>query len=388
MSQPAPISLIPSRDDFETQLAALPESYGVYAIRSHNSLLHLSWSAQLRRRVCRLLNPRRASGQHLAALISHQQACIECWPCGSALEASLTIYSLAAHYHPDEYLKRLRLRFPWFVTLTRDPYPRLAVTNRPSAAPLAAVGPFSSRDAALRYEEAVLSLFQIRRCIEPLQPAPDHPGCIYGEMNLCLRPCQLQVSAIEYASECARAADFLKTAPEAAVNSLSSARDRAADQLDFEYAAQLHKQLERVRLAQAARPEVVADLENFNGIALTPGYRAAELQLRPMLRGCWQEPVSLEVNLEVPHAESLDTRLRHVLAPALNSSPDYSKRWEHMAIFSRWYHSSNRAGEWFPFDLRTGVPYRKIARGLSRMARHSHPAVTSTARAADPKSPP
>ena len=72
-------------------------------------------------------------------------------------------------------------------------------------------GPFASRAAAERFNEALLDLFQIRRCEENLAPAPDHPGCIYGEMNRCLRPCQQAVSMEEYRGEAARMEQFLET---------------------------------------------------------------------------------------------------------------------------------------------------------------------------------
>jgi excinuclease ABC subunit C len=51
----------------------------------------------------------------------------------------------------------------------------------------------------------------MRRCQEDLQPSPDHPGCIYGEMNLCLRPCQQVVGAAEYGHEVDRVLEFLRS---------------------------------------------------------------------------------------------------------------------------------------------------------------------------------
>ena len=55
-------------------------------------------------------------------------------------------------------------------------------------------GRFEPRGAAELFENQFLDLFQIRRCQENLEPSPQHPGCIYGEMNRCLRPCQQVVS--------------------------------------------------------------------------------------------------------------------------------------------------------------------------------------------------
>ena len=75
-------------------------------------------------------------------------------------------------------------------------------------------GPFTSRAAAERFEAGLLDLFQIRRCEENLAPSPQHPGCIYGEMNRCLRPCQQAVSVAEYRGETQRVEQFLRTSGE------------------------------------------------------------------------------------------------------------------------------------------------------------------------------
>src|SRR5690349_4125413 len=137
---------------------------------------------------------------------------VECWPTGSKLETSLIMYRLTKTYFPSDYLFRLRLRMPWLVGIAEaDPFPRLAVGNRIPRSRAAQFGPFPNRDVAQYYQEQVLGLFQIRRCTEVLSPAAEHPGCIYGEMNQCLRPCQCAVTTQEYGSEVRRVSDFLSS---------------------------------------------------------------------------------------------------------------------------------------------------------------------------------
>ncbi len=113
---------------------------------------------------------------------------------------------------PGDYLRRLRLRMPWFVSLVaEDGYGRLSVGNRIGRDWSRAWGPFATRELAQYYQEEVLELFQMRRCTERLHPSPEHPGCIYGEMRQCLRPCQGAVTAEEYSAETERVAEFMKT---------------------------------------------------------------------------------------------------------------------------------------------------------------------------------
>ena len=56
---------------------------------------------------------------------------------------------------------------------------------------------------------------------------------MYGEMNLCMRPCQLAVSREEYATEVARVRDFLATNGHHQLAVLMAARDRASEETDF-----------------------------------------------------------------------------------------------------------------------------------------------------------
>src|SRR6202042_80101 len=86
-------------------------------------------------------------------------------------------------------------------------------------------GPVASRATAERFEGGLLDLFQILRCEENLTPSPTHPGCIYGEMNRCLRPCQQAVSEDEYRGETARVEQFLRTGGASLLESAAAARD-------------------------------------------------------------------------------------------------------------------------------------------------------------------
>jgi excinuclease ABC subunit C len=296
---------------------------------------------------------------------------VSCWPAGSRLEAALLLYQLTRDHFPNDYLKRLRLRLPWFVALTNhDAFPRLEIVNRPSRKHETAYGPFFSRDLAQRYEQELLGLFQVRRCTETLEPAPAHPGCIYGEMNQCLRPCQCAVTTEEYSNEVARLSDFLASNGKTNSAALATARERAAGELDFEQAAQLHKRLEKVAAAASCRDAAIAQYDQLNGLALTKGLSAEECRLWPMLAGCWQKPVILRISTLEPGARSLDRELREMLSNSLaNVVLETRHRVEHLAVFSRWYYSSWRDGHWFPFRKLEELNYRRLVREISNMHR-------------------
>ena len=369
MKLPAPITLVTAAPDLKERIAGLPPSAGIYALAPESSVPHLGSSANLRRRLTRLLVSSSATRPGTFEALRERLVSVDCWPAGSRLESALLLYGLARRYYPTDYLKRLRLRIPWFVGLTaNDRFSRLEVANRIARAGVSSFGPFLSRDAADAYSQQVLQLFQIRRCTDVLSPHPEHPGCIYGEMNQCLRPCQCGVTPDEYASEAARVSEFLTTNGRSTIAGLSVARDRASAQMDFEQAAQIHKRIEKANSAAALRDTAIEDAANFNGIALTRGVEALQFRLWPILGGLWQEPASLDFSAEESEAKSLDQQIRERVTDSFTAPRTSGRRVEELAIFSRWYYSSWRDGNWFPFHRLSDLNYRKMVRQISKMA--------------------
>jgi hypothetical protein len=367
---PAPTTLEPAAPDLRERISGLPASAGIYALVPEGSVPHLGSSANLQRRLMRLLVLSTAVRTGGLEALREKLISVDCWPVGSRLESAILLYQLARRYYPADYLKRLRLRTPWFVGLTaKDRFARLEIVSRLPKTGSSAFGPFLSRDAADAYAQQVLQLFQIRRCTDILSPHPDHPGCVYGEMSQCLRPCQCAVTPEEYASEVRRVAEFLSTNGRSSLASLCVARDRASSQMDFEQAAQIHKRLEKASSAITLRDPVIEDAANFNGIALTPGIGPLQFRLWPMLAGLWQDSICMDFSVEEHQAKSLDQQLRELITGSLATPRISGNRLEELGVFSRWYYSSWRDGQWFAFRSLSDLNYRKMVRQISKMAK-------------------
>jgi excinuclease ABC subunit C len=362
---PEPIVIDPQDPQVESLAADLHANSGIYLIRMHSAQPHLSSCAFLRARVRRLLSSRQR--------VIHALSAIECWPTASRLEAWLLLLALAQRLFPRDFEEKLRLRLPWFVSLSSDDrFPRLVTTHRLPGNQQHLYGPFATKDGAHAYEEAVSGLFQIRKCADPLIPSTDHPGCIYGEMNQCLRPCQLAVSGEEYVSETTRVAEFLSTNGTSTRTSLVLARERASEDMDFEMAAQIHKRLERLESAMGVREDLVTDASSLTGVALTHSLVPSSVRLWPMKNGIWLDPIDLNIPLQTGGTRSLDAVVRDALHPAFSADAPGEDPLPHMAILLRWYRSSWRDGEWFPSVRGKGISYRKLVGGISRLMRQ-HP---------------
>jgi excinuclease ABC subunit C len=353
-----------SADSIDPLIEALPNTPAVFVLWPRKGEPYLARTTMLRRRLKRLLRERTSSKLLNLRAVTER---IEYWSAASRLEMSLVSYDLARRFLPDRYVDYLKLRMPHFVRLVlANEYPRTQVTTRLGDGPGLWYGPFRTRAAAEEFEHGFLDMFQIRRCQEDLRPAPDHPGCMYGEMNMCLRPCQQVVGPEEYASEVARVSEFLRSDGRHLVETLEHARDRLSAEMEFERAAQEHRRVERIQQVLRLRDEIATDIDALNGVAVLPSVETDSVKLQFLLSGAWQPPVSFPAGPNVRAGTSLDHRLRDVVAQLVPFRPGAKERQEHLALFSRWYFSTWRDGVWLAFTAPGQAPWRRLVSAVSR----------------------
>src|SRR5579872_5959663 len=189
----------------DAALENVPNAPAVFILWPKEGAPYLSKTTLLRRRLLRLLKEREKPSRLLN--LRHTAARIEYHLTASTLESNIVHYEAAKRHLPETYLDVIRLRMPPYVKLVlNNEFPRSHITTHLTRTSALFFGPFRSRASAERFESQFLDLFQVRRCQEDLVPSPTHPGCIYGEMAMCLRPCQQVVGPAEYAHEVERVA--------------------------------------------------------------------------------------------------------------------------------------------------------------------------------------
>jgi excinuclease UvrABC nuclease subunit len=364
----APITARPS------ELDQVPDVPAVFLLWAVEGAPYLAKTTLLRRRLKRLISDRGGASRVLNLRGVADR--IEYWPTASQIESSLIHLELAQRYFPEDWPRITRLRPPAFVKLTTEnAFPRTMVTTRLGRGLF--YGPFGSRAAAERFEAGVLDLFQLRRCEENLAPSPAHPGCIYGEMNRCLRPCQQAVSIEEYHGEASRVEQFLRTGGASLLDSAASARDRASAAMQFEEAERLHLRVERIREVQAFSGDLARSIDQLCGVAVTPSGELEAVDLWFLARGRWQPPRRVTLSETQVAGQSLDQRLRELIAGV---TPAGEPNLEHLALLLRWQGSSWRDGEWIAFDSLAKPPYRKLVNAIGRVASASRPPYTVPSR--------
>jgi excinuclease UvrABC nuclease subunit len=351
----------------DAALEALPNSPAVFALWPKEGDPYLSKTALLRRRLLRLLKEREKPSRLLN--LRHTVRRIEYWPTGSALESGVALYEQARRHFPESYLNLLKLRMPPYVKIVlNNEFPRSHITTHLTRTAGLYYGPFRSRASTERFEAQFLDLFQMRRCQEDLVPSPQHPGCIYGEMGMCLRPCQQVVRPAEYGHEVARVVEFLRTDGRSLADAIARSRDRLSEEMSFEEAARQHKRFEKVQDVLKLRDELARDVDRLNGVAITRSLAPEAVEMWFVREGNWGERQRFGFEVQEGKTVSLDHRLRETFARVAPRKLGVRERQEYLALLARWYYSSWRDGEWLSFDSYDDIPYRKLVNAVSRVA--------------------
>ena len=416
--------------DPSASLAGLPEAPAVFALCAADPAAepYLTKTTNLRRRLRRFLRGPQSGVASRRLQLAHMVDHIEYSITGSDFESALCLYQASLRAFGERARKRLRLRPPAFLRMSLDnPYPRVYATSRISkTAANALFGPFPSRAAAERYADEMLNLFLLRRCTEDLNPDPAFPGCVYSEMKMCLAPCYKGCTDERYGEESAAVRDFLATRGESKLVTLRTERDAASADLEFEKAAALHAQAQKVEAVRALAPELVQPMSKLRALVLQASANPDEVALflfqDGRLRGpvgfstlgmriqnersgsssLFAQPMALEalpeeagirdqgtgissasaleavstneVIVVKPARGVLEARLEAVLAelekPASLLHAAAVARQGHLALLKRWYYRPEvrRVGEVFFPDAGGHWPVKAILRGVGRVA--------------------
>lgn len=358
--------------EFDRAIEAIPNKPAVFLLWPREGKPYLARTNVLRRRLQRLMGTSDKPSRMLN--LRGTATRIEYRLTGSRLESQFVLWDLARRHLGGGYREEIRLRLPPYVKLTlANAFPRTHVTTRitkqimrPEAV---CFGPFRNRSTATMFESGFLELFQLRRCQEDLEPSAEHPGCMYGEMGRCLRPCQLAVGQEEYRGEAARVADFLRSGGKSLLDPTAAARDRLSSEMDFEAAAMMHQRIGRIEDVLGLRDEMARDVDRLHAIAIVPSAAPDAVELGWMREGFWQGFTRLEFTSADGRVASLDARLREMATAVPERRAGSVERMEQLAILSRWFYSSWRDGEMLIVDDWAKIPYRKLVNAVSRVAK-------------------
>jgi excinuclease ABC subunit C len=244
-------------DTLREKANSLPMTPGVYIMKnSSGEIIYVGKSKKLKARVTTYF-----TGNGHTPKTAKMVSCVRDFDyivCDSEIEA-LTLENVLIKKHAPKYNIKLKdaKSYP-FVKITREEYPRLAVT-RDRSGEGKYYGPYQSAAAAYSALDTVRRIFSLPTCrrVFPKDIGKERP-CIYKDMGRCAAPCDGSIGASEYRERVKCAEEIFKGNVKSTRALLEGQMEEAAERLEFERAAALRDSIRALGQLRE-KQKVVAD---------------------------------------------------------------------------------------------------------------------------------
>ena len=237
---------------------SLPESPGVYIMKNADAeIIYVGKSKKLKNRVTTYFtgNNHTAKTVRMVSLVADFDYIV----CATEIEA-LALENVLIKKHSPKYNIKLKdaKSYP-YIKVTSEDYPRLFVTRERKSDKARYFGPYQGSSSAHTALETVVKIFGLYTCKRsfPRDIGKERP-CIYRDMGRCVAPCAGGVSSEEYKALVKCAEWVLDGNIKGTVSSLTREMEYAAEEMEFERAAQLRDSI-RALGALVEKQKVVAD---------------------------------------------------------------------------------------------------------------------------------
>jgi excinuclease ABC subunit C len=227
-------------------LKNLPAKPGVYLHKNAQSkVIYVGKAINLRSRVRSYFHKSAQNNEKTRRLVKEIDD-IEFIIADSELEALLLENTLIKKHQP-RYNVRLKddKRYPYIKVHWQNPFPRVTTTRRLLNDGGRYYGPYTAAWAAYQTLDLIRKIFPYLTCTRNID-GNDERACLYYHIGRCAAPCIGVVNQEEYRQIIDDLCDFLGGNTEPVVADLSRKMETAAEQLDFERAAQLRDQVKAI----------------------------------------------------------------------------------------------------------------------------------------------
>ena len=252
--------MLPVPDAVAAKLPHLPEGPGVYLWKGRDgTTLYVGKAKRLRSRVrSYFANDQLESvkTRHLVGLIGDLDTIVV----PSEAHALILEANLIKEYRPRFNIAlRDDKSYPYIKVTLQEPFPRVYVTRRLEDDGARYFGPYTDVGAMRRALNVVKRIFTVRSCNYDMPAQMPERPCLDYYIKRCKAPCILAQSQQDYRSMIDEVVLFLSGRPDEVVRRVKERMDLAAEQLDFERAAELRDALHH--LEQMEEPTVVLEVE-------------------------------------------------------------------------------------------------------------------------------
>jgi excinuclease ABC subunit C len=231
-------------EHLEAAVRTLPTLPGCYLyFNKQGEVIYVGKAVNLRNRVRSYFTDSAKDNNDKTRRLVREIARLEFMVRGSELEALIQEAELIKKYRPRfNILLKDDKRYPYLKVTWQDAFPTVIVTRRLDRDGSRYFGPYSNAKAVYATRDALRRMFPFLNCDREIT-GNDKRACMYYDIKLCSGPCIGAIQRAEYRATMQRLCDFLEGKSEQVISDVRSRMERAAEDMNFERAADLRDQL-------------------------------------------------------------------------------------------------------------------------------------------------
>jgi excinuclease ABC subunit C len=266
-------------DNVVEKLKKLPAKPGCYIYRDVNGdVLYVGKAVSLRNRVRSYFQPSTKHSRRIARMVAKVED-LETMVVDSELEALVLECNLIKTHRPP-YNVRLRddKSYP-FIVVTNERFPRVLFTRKVRRDGAKYYGPYTNVGSVRETLQLLHHIFPLIPCGKSWSGKAVQRPCLYYHLNQCMAPCAGLSDADAYAQVVAKVEMFLSGKQDVILADLRTQMEKAAEDLDFERAAELRDQVKALEDVQQRQKVLSTDEEDQDVIAVVKDERGAAIQM-------------------------------------------------------------------------------------------------------------
>lgn len=233
----------------EDKLKNLPENPGIYIMKDEgNEIIYVGKAKNLKNRVRQYFQSSKGHSPKVVAMVERIRN-LEYIITDTELEALILECNLIKKHMPRyNILLKDDKHYPYIKVTVNEDYPRIMITREIKKDGSRYFGPYTDKMAVNRTIELINKLFPIRNCNKNMtRVAGKERPCLNFHIKRCMAPCQGNVNKQDYKDVVKGIIMVLDGKQEEMVKDLDQKMQQAAENLDFERAAEIRDSIASLR---------------------------------------------------------------------------------------------------------------------------------------------
>ncbi|MBR5059491.1 MAG: excinuclease ABC subunit UvrC [Clostridia bacterium] len=265
--------------DFKEELKKVPERPGVYLMHdADDRIIYVGKAIVLRNRLRSYFNST-PHNERITKMIEKIDR-FEYIVTDSEYEALLLECNLIKKHRP-KYNVMLKddKRYPYIRVSVNEDFPAASMVHRKTNDGARYFGPYYLNYTVRSTLDTLSKIFPMRRCLRNIRSEKTERVCLNYHLGLCPGPCAGYVSKEEYAVNVNAVCDFLSGKSDDVIKELRGRMTQAADELDFERAAELRDRIRALETVSEKQKIMFGGSESFDVLAAFKNETDAAVQV-------------------------------------------------------------------------------------------------------------